>query len=82
MARRKVEEKNYPELIEAAEERITSLSAELKQEKANLKQLKKDQIRYEAMVEKQQKQPEIQKAAELLVASGKSLEEIEEFLAN
>ncbi len=82
MARRKVEEKNYPELIEAAEERIASLSAELKQEKANLKQLKKDQIRYEAMVEKQQKQAEIQKAAELLVASGKSLEEIEEFLAN
>ncbi|MCI9620595.1 MAG: hypothetical protein HFG85_11685 [Dorea sp.] len=82
MARRKVEEKNYPELIEAAEERIASLSAELKQEKANLKQLKKDQIRYDAMVEKQQKQAEIQKAAELLVASGKSLEEIEEFLAN
>ena len=63
MARRKVEEKNYPELIEAAEERIASLSAELKQEKANLKQLKKDQIRYDAMVEKQQKQAEIQKAA-------------------
>ena len=82
MARRKVEEKNYPELIEAAEERIASLSAELKQEKANLKQLKKDQIRSDAMVEKQQKQAEIQKAAELLVASGKSLEEIEEFLAN
>ena len=82
LARRKVEEKNYPELIEAAEERIASLSAELKQEKANLKQLKKDQIRYDAMVEKQQKQAEIQKAAELLVASGKSLGEIEEFLAN
>ena len=82
MARRKVEEKNYPELIEMAEERIESLSAELKQEKANLKQLKKDQIRYEAMVEKQKKQAEVQKAAELLVASGKSLEEIEQFLAN
>lgn len=82
MARRKVEEKNYPELIETAEERIESLSAELKQEKANLKQLKKDQIRYEAMVEKQKKEAEVQKAAELLVASGKSLEEIEEFLAN
>lgn len=80
MARRKVEEKNYPELIETAEERIESLSAELKQEKANLKQLKKDQIRYEEYAEKQRKQEEIQKAAELLVASGKSLEEIEEFL--
>lgn len=82
MARRKVEEKNYPELIQASEERIADLSSELKQEKANLKQLKKDQVRYDAMVEKQKKQAEVQKAAELLVASGKSLEEIEEFLAN
>ena len=82
MARRKVEEKNYPELIELAEERIEALSAELKQEKANLKQLKKDQDRYDAMVEKQKKQAEVQKAAEMLVASGKSLEEIEQFLAN
>ncbi|MCI9340847.1 MAG: hypothetical protein HFG94_09405 [Dorea sp.] len=82
MARRKVEEKNYPELIQASEERIADLSSELKQEKANLKQLKKDQVRYEAMVEKQKKQEEVQKAAELLVASGKSMEEIEQFLAN
>ena len=82
MARRKVEEKNYPELIELAEERIEALSAELKQEKANLKQLKKDQVRYDALVEKQKKQAEVQKAAEMLVASGKSLEEIEQFLAN
>ena len=81
MARRKVEEKNYPELIQASEERIADLSSELKQEKANLKQLKKDQVRYEAMVEKQKKQEEVQKAAELLVASGKSMEEIEQFLA-
>ena len=65
-----------------AEERIEALSAELKQEKANLKQLKKDQVRYDAMVEKQKKQAEVQKAAEMLVASGKSLEEIEQFLAN
>lgn len=81
MARRKVVvEQKYPELILESEERIESLSAELKQEKANLKQLKKDQIRYEEYAEKQRKQEEIQKAAELLVASGKSLEEIEEFL--
>lgn len=37
MARRKVVEKNYSELIAESEERIESLSAELKQEKANLK---------------------------------------------
>lgn len=65
-----------------AEERIESLSAELKQEKANLKQLKKDQVRYDALVEKQKKQAEVQEAAELLVASGKSLDEIKEFLSN
>ena len=73
--------RNYPELIQEAEEKIEAMSAELKQEKANLKQLKKDKIRYDAMVEKQKKQDEIQKAAELLVSSGKSLEEIEEFLS-
>ncbi len=81
MARRKVVERNYPELIQETEEKIEALTAELKQEKANLKQLKKDKIRYDAMVEKQKKQDEIQKAAELLVSSGKSLEEIEEFLS-
>lgn len=81
MARRKVVERNYPELIQETEERIEALSAELKEEKANLKQLKKDKIRYDAMVEKQKKQDEIQRAAELLVESGKSLEEIEEFLS-
>jgi len=75
-------ERNYPELINEAEEKIEALSAELKQEKANLKQLKKDKVRYDAMVEKQRKQDEIQKAAELLMASGKSMEEIEEFLSN
>lgn len=80
MARRKVEEKNYDELISAAEENIEALKEELKQEKASLKQLQKDKIRYEAFVEKQRKEEEIQKTAELLVSSGKSLEEIEAFL--
>ncbi len=81
MARRKVVERKYPEPIQEAEEKIEAMSAELKQEKANLKQLKKDKIRYDAMVEKQKKQDEIQKAAELLVSYGKSLEEIGEFLS-
>ncbi len=82
MARRKVEEKNYDELIALSEERIESLKNDLKTEKANLKQLQKDQVRYEAIAEKQKKQEEIQKTAELLVTSGKSLEEIEAFLQN
>ncbi len=80
MARRKVEEKNYDELIQLSEERIEKLKTDLKAEKANLKQLQKDQIRYEAYEEQQKKDEEIQKTAELLVTSGKSLEEIEKFL--
>ena len=72
--------RSYESLIATTEEKIASLSAELKEEKKYLKQLKKDQVRYEAFAEKQKKEEEIQRAAELLVASGKSLEEIEEFL--
>ena len=56
------------------------MKTDLKAEKANLKQLQKDQIRYEAYEEQQKKDEEIQKTAELLVTSGKSLEEIEKFL--
>ena len=45
MARRKkVEAKNYDELIQGSEERIAALTADLKSEKANLKQLKKDKV--------------------------------------
>lgn len=80
MSRRKVEAKNYEELIVASEEKVVTLSSELKEQKAYLKQLKKDQIRYEAVAEKRRQQEEITKAAELLVSSGKSLEEIEAFL--
>lgn len=81
MARRKkVEEKNYDELIQASEERITTLTNDLKEEKMNLKQLKKDKIRYDEMLEEQKKEEEIREAAELVVASGKSLEEIKKLL--
>lgn len=81
MARgKKVEEKNYDELISASEERITTLTADLKTEKANLKQLKKDKIRYDEMVEKEKKEREIQEVAALIAESGKSLEEIKELL--
>lgn len=81
MARRKmVEEKNYDELIKASEEKITALNDELKEEKANLKQLKKDKIKYDAIIEQRKKEEEIREVTELVIASGKSLEEIKALL--
>ncbi len=81
MARRKkVEAKDYDELIKVSEERIVSLTAELKTEKANLKQLKKDKSRYDEMVEKEKKENEIREVAALIAESGKSLDEIKNLL--
>lgn len=81
MARRKkVEEKNYDELIKASEECIASLTADLKTEKANLKQLKRDKAHYDEMIRSQKKEQEIHEVAELFLASGKSLDDIKKLL--
>lgn len=81
MARRKkVEEKNYDELIQASEERIAALSSELKEEKAALKKLKKDKVIYDKMVEEQKKEVEIKEITSMIVESGKSIDEIKELL--
>ena len=81
MARRKkIEEKNYNELIQASEERIAALSTELKEEKASLKQLKKDKIAYDKMMEDQKKENEIKEITAMIVESGKSVDEIKYIL--
>ncbi len=81
MARRKkVEAKNYDELIQGSEERIAALTADLKSEKANLKQLKKDKVIYDKMLEDEMKERQIQEVATLIAESGKSIEEIKELL--
>lgn len=81
MARRKkVEAKNYDELIQGSEERIAALTADLKSEKANLKQLKKDKVIYDKMLEDEMKEKQIQEVAALIAESGKSIEEIKELL--
>lgn len=82
MARRKkVEEKNYDGLIQASEERIATLSSELKEEKAVLKKLKKDKVIYDKMIEEQKKEIEIKEITSMIVESGKSLDEIKELLS-
>ena len=81
MARRKkVEAKNYDELIQGSEERIAALTADLKSEKANLKQLTKDKVIYDKMLEDEMKERQIQEVATLIAESGKSIEEIKELL--
>lgn len=81
MARRKVvEEKNYDELIEALEKEISEITLELKEKKASLKKLQKDKISYDEMMEKKKKEAEVQAAAQLIIESGKSLNEIKELL--
>lgn len=81
MARRKkVEAKNYDELIQGSEERIAALTADLKSEKANLKQLKKDKVIYDKMLEDEIKEKQIQEVAALIAESGKSIEEIRNLL--
>ena len=78
--KKKVEAKNYDELIQGSEERIAALTADLKSEKANLKQLKKDKVIYDKMLEDEMKERQIQEVATLIAESGKSIEEIKELL--
>lgn len=81
MARRKtVEEKNYDELIKASEDRIKTLTSDLKEEKVNLKNLKKEKVRYDEMIIKRKRDEEIQEATKLFIESGKTLEELKALL--
>lgn len=81
MARKKkVEEKNYDELIKASEDHIAMLMAELKEERVNLKRLKKDKIVYDQMIEDQKKENEIREISALIAESGKTLDEIKKLL--
>lgn len=82
MARRKtVEEKNYNELIKESEDRIKTLTSDLKEEKVNLKNLKKEKVRYDELISKRKREEEIQEATKLFVESGKTLEELKKLLS-
>lgn len=79
--RKVVEEKNYDALIQEVEANIAKLTEDLKAERANLKKIKKDKDAYDRQKEEQEKTERTQKVAEMIATSGKSLEEIEAFLA-
>lgn len=79
--RRKVVEKDYDALIIAEEEKIVQLTSELKEAKATLKSLKKDKDKFNAWKAEEEKQRQIKEVAEIVISSGKSLEEIKELLS-
>ena len=68
--RRKVAAKDYDTLIQVSEEKIQKLTAELKEEKANLKKLKKDKIVFDEIREKEEKEARLKKIAKLIETYG------------
>lgn len=87
--RRKVVAKNYDELIAKEKEVLVKLEADavdirtkIKEKRVEIKKLEKAKIAYDAQKAEEEKTKEMQKVAEMIVASDKSLDEIKEFLAN
>lgn len=79
--RKKLAEKDYVKLIKDSEEKIAKLTEDLKAEKANKKQLEKEKVAYDAMIEKQKRDEELKQIAEIVAESGKSLDEVKKLLS-
>lgn len=74
--------KDYNLLIKESEEKIEKLTSTLKEEKANLKALKKTKELYELQKAREEEQAKMNKIAELIASSGKTMEEIEEYFCS
>lgn len=74
--------KDYDLLIKESEEKIEKLTSTLKEEKANLKALKKTKELYELQKAREEEQAKMNKIAELIASSGKTMEEIEEYFCS
>ena len=86
--RRKLIAKNYDELIAKEKDVLTKLETEavnirtkIKEKRAETKKLEKAKIAYDEQKAEKEKAKEMQKVAEMIAASDKSLDEIKEFLA-
>lgn len=86
--RRKLIAKNYDELIAKEKDVLTKLETEavnirtkIKEKRAEIKKLEKAKIAYDEQKAEKEKAKEMQKVAEMIAASDKSLDEIKEFLA-
>lgn len=85
--RRKVVANNYDELIEKEQKALTKLESDatnirtkIRQQRAKIKQLEKDKAAYDEQKEREEKDRQMKEVAEMIVGSGKSIEEIKKFL--
>ena len=64
-------EQDYDALIASSEEKIANLTEELKLEKTNLKQLRKDRESWEAEKKRLEEQKKLEEVTKLVIESGK-----------
>ena len=86
--RRKVVAKNYVELIAREKEVLAKLELEaveirtkIKEKRAEIKKLEKAKIAYDEQKAAEEKDKEMKEIASMIAESGKSLDEIKEFLS-
>ena len=86
--RRKVEEKNYDELITKEKEVLAKLESDainirnkIKDKRIEIKKLEKAKVAYDEQKAKEEKAQKMKEVAEMLVTSDKTLEEIKAFLS-
>ena len=79
--RRVVATKDYDALIKASEEKIQRLSNDIKDEKANLKKLKKDKVRYDEQQEEFEKKKQMDEIMNMISESDKSFDEIKAIIS-
>lgn len=86
--RRKAIATDYADLITKEQEALTKLESEkaniiakIKEKKATIKKLEKEKAIYDAQKAEEEKAQQMREVAEMITASGKSFDEIKEFLS-
>ena len=86
--RRKAIAIDYADLITKEQEALTKLEsdkaniiAKIKEKKATIKKLEKEKAIYDAQKAEEEKARQMREVAEMITASGKSFDEIKEFLS-
>lgn len=79
---------DYADLITKEQEALTKLEsdkaniiAKIKEKKATIKKLEKEKAIYDAQKAEEEKAQQMREVAEMITASGKSFDEIKEFLS-
>lgn len=85
---KKLEYKNYDVLIELAQkdlerlhEQRNNIVSKIKSKSAEIRRLEKEKIIYEEQKAEEEKAKKLKEVSEMIVNSGKSLDEIKEFLS-